>query len=677
MASSGLEELDKTEAGDLGFDRGSPSNSPSSFLLNPGVSCVVGVRFFSCGGPRYVEDRLPAFGRPTIVGVPGYVAATGETVKLLIRSTSLPSVSSVSPNVISFDAPRTISAGFYSISGTVSNKAYGQTRVTINFCNGEVGTAHYNIITPPSTQLDNLGAFRYSKQWYTNTSDYFKRGPSVITYDNKKKSQVLDDPRAWVAGLSDEAGSGAYVSAAAKQLIRPNKTEIAMLETFASRTLWGNLQVSSPGQTYGGVKKSLSYYDASLQSRGLYDPSIDHSGTWPKTEADLLSRSYNYPHAVVVHWTLYRLARNYVGYTTNPWTTYLDRAYDTIIGMQNNAGIVNGFAQFGLMEGSYFLMVLLDLSREGTTNSTLAARANDVRSFMKQRADIWNSETYPYASEFPWDNTAQEEVYFWTSYFGYYDKALATIETLMAGMSSDPHWGYSGTGRDLWDMMYSGAAARANDVRSFMKQRADIWNSETYPYASEFPWDNTAQEEVYFWTSYFGYYDKALATIETLMAGMSSDPHWGYSGTGRDLWDMMYSGAAGNGARLERIFHHYKGAQSAYPLVSQFQAYPTDIKMLRAGYGGVLGPLTSIGSDGFGSSGFHTRPDYLAWDPLSGDNGVNIALHVLSTRAVAVNDAALGGWSGFGAVVTQSGTNVNIKPTDSARQRIFIASNAL
>nr|POE53451.1 hypothetical protein CFP56_28673 [Quercus suber] len=73
----------------------------------------------------------------------------------------------------------------------------------------------------------------------------------------------------------------------------------------------------------------------------------------------------------------------------------------------------------------------------------------------------------------------------------------------------------------------------------------------------------------------------------------------------------------------------------------------------------------------------YTRPDYLAWDPLSGDNGVNIALHVLSTRAVAVNDAALGGWSGFGAVVTQSGTNVNIKPTDSARQRIFIASNAL
>nr|POE95406.1 hypothetical protein CFP56_77629 [Quercus suber] len=592
MASSGLEELDKVEAKDLGFDRGSPSNNPTSFLLNPGVSRIVGVRLFSCGGPRYVEDRLPAFGRPTIVGVPGFVAANGENVKLLIRSNSAPSIASVSPNVISFDAPKQISAGFHSISGIASSTGRGQARVTIKFANGEVGTAHYNLIAPAATQLDNLGRFRFSKQWYSNTTDFFRRGPSIITYDNKKKSQVLDDPRAWVAGLSDEAGSGAYVSAAAKQLIRPNKTEVAMLEKFASQTLWGDLQVSAPGNTHGGVKKSLFYYDSNLQSRGVYDSSIDHSGTWPKAEADKLSRSYNYPHAIVVHWTLYRLARNYVGYTTKPWTTYLDRAYDTIIGMRNNAGIYgDGYSQFGLMEGSYFLMVLLDLSREGATNSTLANRANDVK--------------------------------------------------------------------------------------SFMKQRADIWNGETYPYASEFPWDNTAQEEVYFWTSYFGYYGKALATIETLMAVMSSVPHWGYSGTGRDLWDMLYSGAAGNGARIERVFHHYKGAQSAYPLVNQFQAYPTDIKMLRAGYGGVLGPLTSIGADGFGSTGFHTRPDYLGWDPLSGDNGVNVALHVLSTRAIAVNDASLGGWSGFGAAVTQSGSSVTMRPSDSSRQRAFIASNAL
>lgn len=99
--------------------------------------------------------------------------------------------------------------------------------------------------------------------------------------------------------------------------------------------------------------------------------------------------------------------------------------------------------------------------------------------------------------------------------------------------------------------------------------------------------------------------------------------------------------------------------------------------MLRAGYGGVLGPLTSIGADGFGSTGFHSRPDYLNWDSPSGENGVTIALHALTTRAIAVNDASLGGWAGFGAEVTQSGTNVSIRPYDSFRQKVFIAENAL
>ncbi|KAG8630352.1 hypothetical protein KVT40_001971 [Elsinoe batatas] len=263
--------------------------------------------------------------------------------------------------------------------------------------------------------------------------------------------------------------------------------------------------------------------------------------------------------------------------------------------MRDHAGIgqsgVEGYSQFGLMEGSYFEQILRDLDREGITNATLANRANAARDFMKQRADIWKSEVYTYASEFPWDNTGQEEVYLWSRYF-------------------------------------------RNDA-------------------------------------------VALNTIETLMAVMSSVPHWGYSGTGRDLRDFLYSAKAGPGARIERVLHYYKGAQSALPLITQFFAYPLDTKMLRAAYGGIAGPLTSIGADGFGSTGFHTRPDYLAWDPLSGDNGVNIALHALSTNAVAVNDAQLGGWAGFGALVTQSGSAVSIVPKDSGRMRVYIAENAL
>jgi hypothetical protein len=45
--------------------------------------------------------------------------------------------------------------------------------------------------------------------------------------------------------------------------------------------------------------------------------------------------------------------------------------------------------------------------------------------------------------------------------------------------------------------------------------------------------------------------------------------------------------------------------------------------MLRAGYGGVMCALTNFDKQGFDSPEFHSFPDMLRFDPLSGDNGTN------------------------------------------------------
>ena len=90
MASNGLTSLDSKEARDLSFTRGSDWNTPTGFTLQPKESRTIGLRLFTASGPREVEDRLAEFGRPTIVGVPGFVVPAGEEVKLLIRSTSSP-----------------------------------------------------------------------------------------------------------------------------------------------------------------------------------------------------------------------------------------------------------------------------------------------------------------------------------------------------------------------------------------------------------------------------------------------------------------------------------------------------------------------------------------------------------------------------------------------------------
>lgn len=588
--SAGIVDDDEEVARRLGLERKETDNKVTTVTLAAGQSRTWTLRFFTSSGPRNVEKRLRDQGRPTVVGIPGFIVSQGQEIKLLIHSSSAPVISEVSPEYIAFSPARKIAAGFYEFHGVVNPQAFGRCRVTWDLDKGELGTAHYSVMRRQEEQLDRLAQFRFEHQWFNQHNDYFNRSPSIISYDRRKREQVTDDARPWIAGLSDEAGAGSYVSAAVKQFARPDRLQVRKLEQFVKETLWAQVQNSdSKSSTYAGVKKSLFYYDPKLPVK--YDPTIDRRiFTWDRAEANQLTRSYNYPHPVTVYWTLYRLARNYCGLVTTPWTWYLDRAYDTIMAMKRYGGI-ESYASFGLMAGSYFHAVLQDLTREGSLNATHARRAKDVEAFMFQRAQLWKNESYPLGSELTWDNTGQEEVFLWSRAFG---------------------------------------------------------NS-----------------------------DRATETAETVLAVLPSVPHWGYSSSSRSMWDFLYAGQWGPGARIERIFGHYKGAQAAYVLAEYFLDRPEDIELLRAAFGGVLGALSNILEDGFGSMGFHTRPDYWNWDPLSGDQGVSTALYILAARSVLVNHASLGGWAGFGGRVSQQGNLVLLMPEDGVRQRVFLAPIAL
>jgi len=69
-----------------------------------------------------------------------------------------------------------------------------------------------------------------------------------------------------------------------------------------------------------------------------------------------------------------------------------------------------------------FIRLLEDLKAEGWKD-----KAEKLEGVMRARADHWKTETYPFGSEMPWDSTGQEEVYGWTRYFHYDDKAEVTL----------------------------------------------------------------------------------------------------------------------------------------------------------------------------------------------------------------------------------------------------------
>jgi hypothetical protein len=221
----------------------------------------------------------------------------------------------------------------------------------------------------------------------------------------------------------------------------------------------------------------------------------------------------------------------------------------------------------------------------------------------------------------------------------------------------------------LADLKREGMNSQASALESKMRERADRWRKEAYPFGSEMPWDSTGQEEVYAWTKYFGYQDKTEVTLDAILGYDPAIPHWGYNGSARRYWDFIF---AAKDRRLERQLHHYGSGLNAIPLLSEYREHPDDLYLLRVGYGGTMGALTDIDQEGFASAAFHSFPDMLKLDPLSGDYGPNFFGHAWNTATYVVNHPEFG-WIAFGGNVSVRGTSIKITPLDSFRSRIYIA----
>jgi hypothetical protein len=225
----------------------------------------------------------------------------------------------------------------------------------------------------------------------------------------------------------------------------------------------------------------------------------------------------------------------------------------------------------------------------------------------------------------------------------------------------------------LNDLKAEGKTEEAAQLEAAMKARADHWKTEAYPFGSEMPWDSTGQEEVYAWSKYFGYTDKADVTLNAIIGYTPVVPHWGYNGSARRYWDFLF---AGKYRRIERQLHHYGSGLNAIPLLAEYREHPQNYHLLLAGFGGVMGALTNIDEQGFDAPAFHSFPDMLRSDPLSGDNGPNIFGHVWNTGTYAVSHPDLG-WICFGGNISVAGDEITVEPRDASRTRIYFAPSGL
>ena len=557
-----------------------PWNRPTSARLDPGESVSYGFRFILAESLRNLEQTLAENERPVAVGIPGYVLPEGSEYRLFVNyHERVLSVDVDPPGSLSVEEDDPAPNGWKRFN--VTGKKWGRARLTLTYENGLRQSINYKVIKPEKDVVSDLGRFLTNEQWYENPADPFGRSPSVITFDYETMSPVLEDGRAWIGGLSDEGGAGSWLAAMMKQLLLPEKDELEKIRRFYHETLWGGIQYNEGEKKYG-VRKSLFFYEPDEMPPGTYSNHINYNSwaAWSREEAESTVRSYNYPHVAAAHWVFYRLSRNHDGYIPEmSWDWYLENACRTAIAMVEQAPY---YARFGQMEGTVFLMILLDLHREGMT--------------------------------------------------------------------------------DL-----------AEELEAVMKERADLWESLSYPFGSEMPWDSTGQEEVYAWSKYFGYHDKALVTLDAILAYMPTVPHWGYNGSARRYWDFVYAGKL---RRIERQIHHYGSALNATPVLSEYRENPDDLYLLRVGHAGAMGALANITREGFAPAAFHSFPSTLDIDGINGDYGPGFFGYSMNSATYVLDDREFGLLS-FSGESSREGPVITVTPTSASRSRVYLGDMGL
>lgn len=298
----------------------------------------------------------------------------------------------------------------------------------------------------------------------------------------------------------------------------------------------------------------------------------------------------------------------------------------------------------------------------------------------KDSDDLGRSYNYPHVAIGHWvlyrlarDNQGLVKQHDWKFYLEW------AYRTSVAMMRDAPYYAQFGQMEGdvfldiLKDLKREGLTAEATEMEGLMKGRADHWRTLKFPFGSEMAWDSTGQPEVYAWMRYFGYQPQADETREVILAYDPTIPSWGYNGNARRYWDFLYGGKV---SRIERQIHHYGSALNAVPLFDAYRQNPTDLHLLRVAYGGMMGGITNIDQQGFGSAAFHSWPDMMKWDVITGDYGMGFYGHAITSASYVVNDPQFG-WLGFGGDLNAKGGKVHIEPKDGARRRLFVAPAGL
>ncbi|HKF51042.1 MAG TPA: DUF5695 domain-containing protein, partial [Candidatus Acidoferrales bacterium] len=382
-------------------------NGHTSTVLGPGQKKSCQIRFAFIDSYEGIRDELYKAGNLGIRVVPAMVVQ--ENTDVLVELTSQSPVEKIdflSDNITVKDKRSAAEKTLL----TFSFKGRGQKSAKLHYGEGRWTNLHFYCIEDIEKLLKARSEFIVERQFYQNPDDPFHRFHGFLPFDYRIGSTFLDSDEVWEVGDSDESGFSEPLFLAEKNVYFPSKKEVDVLEAYVADCLFKYIQ--NP-ETFE-VRASLYWKERTPSSPW---------GNWTKERSEATFRTYNYVHPANIYHALYRIGKRYGLLTRKKPEDYLRMSYRTCMKWFSTGP----WKQIGLMEGSNSIHILRDIQEEGWQEEY-----DNLRQAMKDCDAQFVEDPYPYSSELIIDQTAHEQVYFFTKFFGDTAKNKKTVQVLKA-----------------------------------------------------------------------------------------------------------------------------------------------------------------------------------------------------------------------------------------------------
>lgn len=297
----------------------------------------------------------------------------------------------------------------------------GENLITVHYGDDLICFLDFFVTEPLETLIKKRARFIVDKQQHRDSSKWYN---GLYSLWDMEKSELLspdhlgDLREEFMVGGSDDPSNSKPVYVSEKNVIYPNKEEIASLEYYEENFVWGKLQRTDEEYPYPyGIYGSENWYQNRSGKYGGYEDGGSGKGR--------MWRTFDYTTHFAIYYNLYRIAEDnpemvsYLdadGYLERAYRTamaYFEVLYNILMGKQ---WAFHGWTDWAYKQGNFHERYLLDIINALQQKGRLKDAAKLRREWEKKVTYMVYEDPWPFGSEMFVDRTAFESSYYVAEY---------------------------------------------------------------------------------------------------------------------------------------------------------------------------------------------------------------------------------------------------------------------